>query len=119
MPHSEKTKERLRELGLANKQKFAEFSALGPMAQARKVVCLDDGMIHASISSAASHYGVDTGTITKVCQRKRAAVKDLVFRYYGDHLGGSVEAQSSRDRRTRSNKRLVAIGPVAGEASYV
>lgn len=58
-------------------------SAAGPLTNARKVICLDDGKVFESLSDAARHYDVDTGALSQVCSGKRfrRTVGGKAFKY--------------------------------------
>lgn len=58
-------------------------SAAGPMSNARKVVCLDDGRRFDSASAAAKYYGASPSPIIELClgQRGRKTVRGLRFAY--------------------------------------
>lgn len=45
--------------------------ATGPMANARKVLCVEDNKIFDSLSEAARYYDVDAGALSQVCGNKR------------------------------------------------
>lgn len=82
--------------------------ALGPKSQQRRVVCLDDGREFESINSAARHYRINGTSIAKVCARdeKRRTVGGLVFRFFGDHGGGSAEADAMRAAAKKAGRKL-------------
>jgi len=46
-------------------------SAAGPMINARKVLCVDDGKMFDSLSDAARFYDIDTGALSQLCGGKR------------------------------------------------
>lgn len=46
-------------------------SAAGPMSNARRVICLDDGRVFQSASSAVGHYDVPRSGIIELCLGKR------------------------------------------------
>jgi len=95
--HSDATKAILKERALAQWER-----GRGPKSwnrtNARQVVCLDDGRIYESASAAARHYELTKSLIISVCNRYKnyKTAGDLVFRYYGDHLGGKDEADAIR-----------------------
>lgn len=64
----------------------------------RKVVCLDDGRVFESVTSAAKHYGVRISRIVAVCKGYGTGktTGGLVFRYFGEHAGGLLEANRIR-----------------------
>lgn len=108
--HSAKTKKRLREIGLeaASIEKFNQYRHLGPQLLRKKVVCLNTGEIFESTVAAAREKGVNQISLLYVCNRhpKRIATKGLVFRYFGDHLGGKEEADKVLLRK-KARFRLV------------
>lgn len=57
--------------------------ATGPMANARKVVCVDDNKVFESLSDAARYYDIDTGALSQVCggKRFRKTIGGRSFRY--------------------------------------
>jgi NUMOD3 motif len=76
--HTAETKDKLRQLGAERLGLFKQYSHLGPAAQAKAVICLDDGVTHQSANAAAKYYGLKNGnSITAVClgkpSRSRAA----------------------------------------------
>lgn len=107
IPHTPETKEILRQFGLRDKARWLQFSHLGPKSQAKAVVCLDDGLVYESASAAAKHYGADSGVVATVCNRDkvRKTAAGLVFRYFGDHFGGTEDAKASR-ASAQINKKL-------------
>lgn len=80
---SPETIDRFREIGLANKDKWAKYAALGPMSQARAVICIDDGKIYPTGAAAAAAYGVAVSALRELClgQRGRKTVGGLHFCY--------------------------------------
>ena len=96
-PLSEETRERLREIGLTkeSKERFALYSHLGSQSMARKVVCLNTGNVFESASAAARNYGIAKSLVIEVCLRnkRRKTAGGLIFRYFGDHLGGRSEVE--------------------------
>jgi len=104
---SEETRGKLREIGLANKAKFAEFSSLGPDALKRQVVCLNDGNVFESVRGASEFYETSRSAITEVCLRKphRASAGGRVFRYVGDQFDVEEEIEHAEKRTSeRANK---------------
>lgn len=59
-------------------------SAAGPMAMYRKIVCINDGAVFDSISSAARHYDIDAGSISRVCGGFRDTAAGKRFRFLDD-----------------------------------
>lgn len=108
MPHSEATKDRLRELG-KNQTNVARLATYAGKAQAKAVVCLDDDRVYDSASSAARSVGVDPSMVVEVCNRKRATAAGLVFRYVGEPNGGREEADKVRRARTRTSEKRPVI----------
>jgi hypothetical protein len=93
-PFPEEFRRRLRELGLENKERWAKYSHLGPMTLRKRVVCLNDGTVYESASAAAKSFCLSKSLVIEVCGRhpRRKTANGLVFRYFGDHLGGVEEA---------------------------
>ncbi len=81
--HSDKTKDRLREVGLQSGHIWRKYSHLGPKSLQREIECVDDGLKFESIASAARHYGVAKSALNELCrgQRGRKTVGGLRFRY--------------------------------------
>lgn len=84
----------------------------------KKVVCINDGAIFDSVSSAAKKYFLSTGAISNVCKKKKGhhTARGLVFRYFGEHLitleDASNEAASfriSRKSRIGISRRVVCL----------
>jgi group I intron endonuclease len=46
-------------------------NAGGPLANAKSVICLDDGRVFDSISGASDHYDVDKSAVSELCRGKR------------------------------------------------
>jgi predicted GIY-YIG superfamily endonuclease len=95
--HTQEVKDRLRELGLAQKEAWLKRSHLGPKALARRVVCLNDGSTYGSAAAAARAHGLCQSIVIEVCNRnpRRHTAGGLVFRYEGDHCGGKREAEAA------------------------
>lgn len=105
--HKQETKDRLREIGLQNIEKWKEYSHLGPMASRKPVVCLNTGKIYESAVAAAAANSVSSSMIVELCLRnkRRKAAKNLVFRYFGDHYGGLAEVEKVLAERDVNRKR--------------
>lgn len=80
---SEDHRKKLSDLGHENIEKFKQYAHLGPKKSARKVICVDDGMIFESASAAARHYGSAKSAVIELCLGKnfRQKVNGRVFRY--------------------------------------
>lgn len=80
-------------------------------AASRRVVCLDDGLEFASLAAAAAHYGIEGSSISEACRRggARKRAGGLVFRYFGDHLGGVEEAQAVHAQVLASRQRTAGV----------
>lgn len=87
IPHSDETKRLLRKAGIRNRAKWLERNHLGPQATAKRVVCLDDGLVYDSIADAARTYNLKRSAINEVCLRRafRRTAGGRVFRFEGDH----------------------------------
>ena len=112
--HDDATKEKLRQLGLRDKDKWLQRSHLGPAAMAKQVVCLNDGIVYPSAREAGRVYGVANNSITEICRLDpvRRTVGGLVFRYYGEHYGGAEEARRELQRsKATSQTGLRGISP--------
>jgi hypothetical protein len=68
---SNETKERNRLAGIAGINTFIKYSALGPKARARPVLCIDDGRVFESAKAAERFYNAASGTVTQVCLKKK------------------------------------------------
>lgn len=109
MPHSQATKDRLRELGRspANAARLLTYAG---KTTAIPVVCLDTGERFVSASEAARTFGVHNSMIVEVCNRGRAtAAGGRVFRYEGDHYGGAAEGEAARNARKRTSEKRSVI----------
>lgn len=76
-----------KKIGAANSGRVAGESqraglAVGWYSGTKRVVCVTDGKVFDSLSSAASFYGVGNGKVSQVCSGKRNHTKGLVFRYF-------------------------------------
>ncbi len=117
--HTPEVRERLREAGLRDKDKWLARSHLGPAASAKRVICLNDGRTYASASAAARAYGVAKGSVIEICNHSnvRFQVGGYVFRYEGDEHGGAVEAQNIVGRVSRANTSgVVGVCPFVRKA---
>jgi group I intron endonuclease len=85
--NSEATRQKQRERGLANRDKFAVFAKMGPEASKRSVICLNDGRTFPSAAEASANYGVSQSIVVEVCNRnpRRITAKGNVFRYVDDN----------------------------------
>lgn len=93
--HSPETRARLREFGLARIDTFKKYQHLGPDSQRKRVVCLNTGEVFPSVNEASKKFKIDKTCIIETCLKtySRKAAGGLVFRYFGDHLGGKDEAK--------------------------
>ncbi len=111
--HSAETRDRLRAWGLENSEHWEKYRHLGPTASSKKVVCLNTDKIYESASAAAKANGISKSLVIEVCLRnsRRKTAGGLVFRYFGDHLGGEEEAHrmlSERDAGRRKHGKSCA-----------
>lgn len=58
-------------------------SAAGPMARAKKIICLNDQKPFESARAAAHHYGIDNSVISAICRGKRKTASGKCFAYAG------------------------------------
>lgn len=65
----------------ATKKKISEMKSGSKSAQAKKVMCQNDGLIFCAMSEAADYYGVSKKRISDCCRGERRSVKGLVFSY--------------------------------------
>lgn len=82
--HSEENKEKFRQRAYREKEKWQkEYAHLGPKASSKKVICIDDGLIHESASAAARYYKVARSALIELClgQKGRKTVGKLKFKY--------------------------------------
>jgi hypothetical protein len=105
-PISESARERCRQLGLENKERWALYSHLGPIASRKSVICLNTGTIYSSASAAAAENNISKSLVIEVCLRnkRRKTAKGLVFRYVGDTHGGKEEARQMLAARDSGRK---------------
>lgn len=75
--------ESMRRRGFREMDRFKAFAHLGPAAVAKKVICLDDGLIFESASAAARHYGAAKSAVIELClgRKYRKTVNGLRFAY--------------------------------------
>jgi hypothetical protein len=109
--HCESTREKLREAGLRNKEKWLLRSHLGSKAMARPVLCLNDGLQFPSASAVARHYGLSRSIVIEMCNRnpRRRTAGGNVFRYADDKKlenKREVEALISGPRRNGKNPHV-------------
>lgn len=102
--HTAETRDRLRIAAMCNYDMFKSYAGLGPKAMAKRVVCISDGTIHDSASAAARAYGASKSAVIEVCLRRewRRSTCGRVFRYYGDHYGGTPEANTALNAPKRN-----------------
>lgn len=83
--------------------------ALGPIKSRKKVVCLDDGQIFASVSEAAKFYGIANSSISNVCLGAIKMAKGLVFRFLTKR--GDPEEPEVARKKAKSSKghRVVCL----------
>lgn len=79
--------------------------------RSKPIICLDDGLIYSTAAAAAEIYGLDSGQILAVCQKKqnRLCAGDLVFRYANEPHGGKSEADEIRKQRLESRRTSAVI----------
>lgn len=65
-------------------ENWRKYAHLGPMVNAKRVLCLDDGTVFESASAAARHYGACKSALIQLCNgdKRRKTVKGLRFIYY-------------------------------------
>lgn len=85
---------------------------VGPESASRQVVCLDDGSVHPSASSAARAYGVAKSALIEMCigLRKRRSVGGFHFEYAApsDEERARYEARKNAPRRCKLDETKVA-----------
>jgi group I intron endonuclease len=81
--HTLEVRKLLKDYGYKNMHIFSKYQKLGPAAQARKVVCLEDNKSYESASAAARHYNVCKSALIEVClnRKHRKTVGGLRFKY--------------------------------------
>lgn len=81
--HTDEVKEILRISGHKNIDIFRKYTALGPQAQSKRVVCISDGSMFPSASAAANNYGLAKSAVIELCNgsRGRKTVGGMVFKY--------------------------------------
>lgn len=107
-PLPESVRERLRQIGLQteNKERWALYAHLGPMASRRPVICLNTGAVYPSAVAAAAANNISKSLVIEVCLRnkRRKTAKGLVFRYVGEQHGGEAEARQMLAERDSGRK---------------
>ena len=82
---SDDVRDNLRKIGLLpeNKKRWSRYVGLGSAATARRVMCLDNGLIYPSASAAARYYSVAKSALIELClgKRYRKTVNGLRFAY--------------------------------------
>ncbi len=83
---------------------WKKHGTLGPQSIRRRVVCLNDGQVYESIEDASKAYNLDPSSICSICKRDpiRKTAGGRVFRYFGDHSGGAVEAAQEKETAKRN-----------------
>lgn len=92
----------------AHEAGWFERRKLGPRSIRQKIVCLDDNQVFESIKEAATFYNIESSSISSVCRRSetRRTAGGLVFRYFGEHLGGRAEADEMRKLACKAGRKL-------------
>ena len=67
----------------AHKEKFKNgyINKGAILKNQKKVLCVQENKSFNSIKEAAEYYGIDAGSITKVCKGQRKSCKNLIFKY--------------------------------------
>lgn len=106
--HRPDTVERLREIGLQNKDKWAKFASLGPQASSKPVICIDDGRRYPSASEAARAYGLDKSLVAAVCagDPRRITAGGNRFIYEGAPL---PERASKKSKLTAEQVEIIKV----------
>jgi group I intron endonuclease len=111
--HTPEVREKLRQAAISNPVALTKFGHLGPKAASKMVVCLNDGSVYESASSAARTHGLAKSTVTHLCKRDKKRVTagkcDLVFRYFGDHHGGTEEVSRAITARRILAREVVCV----------
>lgn len=86
---------------------WKKYILLGNESRKKRIVCLNDGLEYESINSASIFYGINESSIAKICKRSptRRTVYGMVFRYWGDHLGGTAEAKQEIEAAKSNQSR--------------
>ena len=81
--HTDKTKNRLRQVMLENPDHWEKYRKMGPVSQAKKVVCLNTGDVFESASSAARFAGCSKSMVIELCNGspRRKSAGGYVFKY--------------------------------------
>jgi len=69
-------------------------AALNPAAHYKKVVCLDDGVVHESILAAASYYGLSKKGISEACCGRGISVNGKHFAHYREGFSETDRVRS-------------------------
>lgn len=67
----------------AHKEKFKNgyINKGAILKNQKKILCVQENKSFNSIKEAAKYYGIDAGSITKVCKGQRKSCKNLIFKY--------------------------------------
>lgn len=86
---SAQTKEKLRIIGIKNRDRFLKNVGTKSYELSRKpVVCLNDGKIFISVNAAAAHYDVKHASISRMCKgvKRFQTIEGRKFAYYTGQL---------------------------------
>lgn len=77
---SDETKKKISE---TKKRKFASGEIVHHgFGKGKKVICINDGAVYDTITSASQRYGISETTVTYVCKNKQPCTKNgLIFKY--------------------------------------
>jgi len=77
------TIEKMRKNGLKSLNTFKMYSHLGPKSTSRKVLCVDDGSVFDSASSAARAHNVPKSAVIEIClgKKHRKTIGGKSFKY--------------------------------------
>lgn len=117
LSHTDKTKAKLRELGLRDRDKWAQRSHLGPKAFSRPVVCLDDGKEYESASAAGRAYGVAKSTIIELCLGKNG--RETAGGHRFQYVGHPPPQKTAASRKKLTMEKADEIRALRGKMSLV
>lgn len=101
MKRSTESRDRMRAAQLAIQARFAE-SGTHPLAKA--VVCLDDGIVYRSATTAAAAYGAPTRGVTKACLGNIITTHGLHFAYAEAPLSDTERTTLLAELATRRHR---------------
>ena len=117
--HSKHTKELLRQLGFRDKDKWLQRSYLGPAASARRVVCINDGLIYVFRYEGDAHEtGAEAHALAVKPKKNNKTGTRGVYRYFCE---GRDTGKYRAERRIKGKRIRLGIFDTAeeGHAAYM